>query len=152
GVVRRIVARGDANLALRNVLRMLADNEGAWASFIADMQSLFDGIQIDIDFDEETDEAIETFFRFAEGRRLHIDAAGTSVLQASHILAYIALFQPRVLILDEPDSHLHPDNQRALCDLVFRLASEGGFQALISSHSRHVFDAMKNRCSIVWLS
>ena len=81
-----------------------------------------------------------------------MDAAGTSVLQASQILAYIALFQPQVLILDEPDLHLHPDNQRALCNLIFRLATTRGFQALISTHSRHVLDCVKGHGSIVWLS
>lgn len=151
GVVRRFVARGDANLVLRNVLRMLSENRDAWTDFIADMQSIFDGIHIEVDFDADTDEGIEAFFRFAGGPRLPIDAAGTSVLQASQILAYVALFKPRILILDEPDSHLHPDNQRILCDLVFRIASERNFQALISSHSRHVFDTMKNRCNIAWL-
>jgi len=152
GVVRRIVARGDANLTLRNVLRMLKEVGPAWDSFIEDMQTIFEGITIEIDFDENTDEAIEVYFQFPGGPRLPVDAAGTSVLQASQILAYIALFRPRLLILDEPDSHLHPNNQRALCDLVFRLAADRGFQALISTHSRHVLDSMKNRCSVIWLS
>lgn len=152
GVVRRIVARGDANLTLRNVLRMLKENGPAWDSFIQSMQSIFEGIAIEIDFDENTDEAIEVFFQFPGGPRLPVDAAGTSVLQASQILAYIALFKPRLLILDEPDSHLHPNNQRALCDLVFRLAADRGFQVLISTHSRHVLDSMKNRCAVIWLS
>lgn len=151
GVVRRVVARGDANLALRNVLRMLRRTE-QWDSFIEDMRSLFDDISIDVEFDEDTDEAISAYFQFPGSPRLQVDAAGTSILQASQILAYISLFQPQVLILDEPDSHLHPDNQRALCDLVFRLASERGFQALISTHSRHVLDAVKRRGSVVWLS
>jgi len=109
-------------------------------------------VSIDIDFDDTTDEWIEVYFQFAHGPRLQVDAAGTSVLQASQILAYIALFQPQVLILDEPDSHLHPDNQRALCRLVFRLATERGFQALISTHSRHVLDCAKGQGSVVWLS
>jgi len=152
GVVQRIVARGDANLTLRNVLRMLRESPQKWDSFVQDMQSIFGQVEIDIEFDEETDEWIEVYFRFAGGPRLQVDAAGTSVLQASQILAYIALFQPQVLILDEPDSHLHPDNQRALCKLVFRLATERGFQALISTHSRHVLDSMRERGSVVWLS
>lgn len=152
GVVRRFVARGDANLTLRNVLRMLLADAAAWGTFIDDMRSIFPGIEIEIDFDENTDEAIEVFFKFPGGPRLPVDAAGTSVLQASQILAYISLFKPRVLILDEPDSHLHPDNQRALCDLVFSLASDRGFQAILSSHSRHVLDSMKHRCNVVWLS
>lgn len=152
GVVRRIVARGDANLVLRNVLRMLSANEDSWDMFIQDMQALFPGIEIEIKFDENTDENIQARFRLPGSPLLPLDAAGTSILQASQILAYIALFGPQVLILDEPDSHLHPDNQRVLCDLVYRLASTRRFQALISTHSRHVLDAMKDRSSVVWLS
>jgi energy-coupling factor transporter ATP-binding protein EcfA2 len=152
GVVRRTVARGDANLALRNVLRMLSPDQAAWAAFIDDMRSIFGGIDIKIDFDEQTDEAIHVTFAFPGGPTLPIDAAGTSVLQASQILAYVGLFRPQVLILDEPDSHLHPDNQRILCELVISLTAKRGFQALISTHSRHVLDAMKNQCTVVWLS
>lgn len=152
GVVRRIVARGDANLTLRNVLRMLSDDVAGWNGFVATMQSIFPEIQIDIDFDANTDEFIEVYYRMGAGSRFPIDAAGTSVLQASQILAYISLFRPQVLILDEPDSHLHPDNQRVLCDLVSNLAAERGFQALISTHSRHVLDSMRSRGRVVWLS
>jgi energy-coupling factor transporter ATP-binding protein EcfA2 len=152
GVVRRIVARGDANLALRNVLRMLRDDPARWNGSIANMRSIFSEIQIEIDFDANTDENIEVFFRFGAGPRFPIDAAGTSILQASQILAYISLFGPQVLILDEPNSHLHPDNQRVLCDLVSTLAAERGFQAIISTHSRHVLDSMRSRGKIIWLS
>jgi energy-coupling factor transporter ATP-binding protein EcfA2 len=81
-----------------------------------------------------------------------MDAAGTSVLQASQILAYIHLFEPQVLILDEPDSHLHPDNQRLLCDLVFKVAERRNFQAIISTHSRHVLNSVGGRGAIIWLS
>lgn len=81
-----------------------------------------------------------------------LDAAGTSILQASQLIGYIFLFSPQVLILDEPDSHLHPDNQRVLCNLVSRLANERNFQAIISTHSRHVLDSLKATARIVWLS
>ncbi len=151
GVVRRFVARGDANLTLRNVLRMLRQDGPAWNGFVDYMRSIFPGISIEIDFDENTDENIEVFFR-PQWTRFPIDAAGTSILQASQIGAYIFLFRPRVLILDEPDSHLHPDNQRTLCELVSRLASERDFQAIISTHSRHVLDCLKDMSRIIWLS
>ena len=41
GVVRRVVARGDANLTLRNVLRMLRANGAGWDAFLQDMRSIF---------------------------------------------------------------------------------------------------------------
>lgn len=188
GVVRRIVARGDANLVLRNVLLMIHDAEarekaefekkakeqyeaekqqgkaplpwwvkvnafkGSWARFQEDMGALFPGIRLEIVFDRERDEAIQVYFSQPQKPRLPLDAAGTSVLQASQILAYITLFKPAVLILDEPDSHLHPNNQRALCELITSLAESRGFRALISTHSRHVLDALRDRAEVVWIS
>jgi energy-coupling factor transporter ATP-binding protein EcfA2 len=193
GVIRRIVARGDANLVLRNVLSMIYEEEkrektkletllkeaypkaleayqngtgpkpetwviasnrfkGPWSRFQSDMRALFPGINIEVSFDHDRDEAIEVFFRQPKGPKLPIDAAGTSILQASQILAYITLFKPEVLILDEPDSHLHPNNQRALCDLVTSLAVSRNFRALLSTHSRHVLDSLKDRAKVVWLS
>lgn len=191
GVVRRVVARGDANLVLRNVLLMIKDEErrqieqiklnyqkskeafqngqgpdpgnylaywrvhwgkGPWTRFLNDMRILFPGLSIEIKFDPDRDEVINVYFKQGQGPQLPIDAAGTSILQASQILAYISLFKPRVLILDEPDSHLHPNNQRALCDLVTQLAATRGFRALISTHSRHVLDSLRDRAKVVWMN
>ena len=188
GVVRRIVARGDANLVLRNVLLMIYDEEvheraeltkklkeeydkkklegksapfyytplaqwkGPWGRFQSDMGALFPNIKIEIQFDKKRDETIEVFFTQPGMPRLPIDAAGTSILQASQILAYIGLFRPAILILDEPDSHLHPNNQRALCELITGLAESRGFRALISTHSRHVLDALRDRAQVIWIS
>jgi len=100
GAVRRIVARGDANLVLRNVLRMLSRDTARWEEFIRDMSTLFPGFTVRVDFEDETDENVQAFFRLGNGPELPVDAAGTSILQASQILAYIGLFQPRLLILD----------------------------------------------------
>jgi energy-coupling factor transporter ATP-binding protein EcfA2 len=152
GVVRRIVARGDANLALRNVLRMLSMDPEAWEQFLQDMRALFPAIQIGIHFEDNSDEFIGVYFKLQDGTELPLDAAGTSVLQASQIFAYVGLFRPKVLILDEPDSHLHPDNQRSLCKVVLQAAADRNFQALISTHSRHVLDAMKGHANVIWLS
>ena len=151
-IIRRVVARGDANLALRNVLFQLSRDTDKWEQFLGDMRTLFPHIAMSVDFNDQTDEHIRATFATSGGPRLPLDAAGTSILQASQILSYVALFQPRILILDEPDSHLHPDNQRALCDLVFRIAQDRNFQAIISTHSRHVLDASRGRGNLVWLS
>lgn len=196
GVVRRVVARGDANLVLRNVLLMLNEEErlekellvqqsrlehqkateayekkqgpapepffqrmralrarkGPWGNFLDDMRFLFPGLSIHIQFDIDRDETINIFFQQGRGPQLPIEAAGTSILQACQIIAYVALFKPKVLILDEPDSHLHPNNQRALCDLVTRLAALRGFRVLMSTHSRHVLDSLKDRAKLVWMN
>ncbi len=152
GVLRRAIARGDANLVLRNVLYQLSRNSNAWSQFHDDLRALFPEISLSVSFNEETDEHITAMATFGGESPLPLDATGTAVLQASQILSYVTLFKPELLILDEPDSHLHPNNQRALCSLIFELSQSRGFQAVISTHSRHVLDAMRGRGSLIWLS
>ncbi|RJR45824.1 MAG: ATPase [Deltaproteobacteria bacterium] len=152
GAVRRTVARGDANLVLRNVLLRLSERQAKWQQFLDDMRILFPNLSMEVHFNQETDEYIRASFSLGGGRKLPVDAAGTSILQASQILAYIGLFGPKMLIMDEPDSHLHPDNQRRLCNLVSSLTAARGFQAIVCTHSRHVLDAMRDRAAIFWLN
>lgn len=152
GVVRRSVARGDANLVLRNVLLMLQRDQSKWAMFLQDMRELFPGIDFEISFVDDTDETIRSFVQFEGGPKLPLDAAGTAVLQAAQILGYSALYNPPLVLLDEPDSHLHPNNQRAICTLLRRLAIERHFRLVVATHSRHVLDALRGTSQVVWMS
>lgn len=152
GMVRRTVARGDANLVLRNVLLQLSKDASRWQTFIDDMRRLFPEIEVRVTFEPEQDEHIEVFLTHDGGPEVPLDAAGTSILQASQLLSYVSLFQPRLLVLDEPDSHLHPDRQRKLCWLLCEIAAARGFQVIMSSHSRHVLDALSRRAGIIWFN
>ena len=153
GVIRRTVARGDANLVLRNVLLWLFNRGEDWAQFQNDLRDLFPGISLRVEFSDVTDEHIRVNFRRDDlAASLPLDCAGTSVLQAIQVLAYITLFKPQLFLLDEPDSHMHPDNQTGLCRLLLRLSRQRGFQAIIATHSRHVFTAMQHEVPIKWVS
>ena len=70
---------------------------------------------------------------------LPVDASGTGILQAAQVLAYIGVYSPRLLILDEPDAHLHPDNQRKLVRLLNEVAQDDGVQVLMlrPTHALH---------------
>jgi energy-coupling factor transporter ATP-binding protein EcfA2 len=153
GRVRRIVARGDANLVLRNVLLMLRNQAGdGWNQFTTDLAEVFPNLKLLVSFDSDTDEYINARFTVNDGPELPLDAAGTSILQAAQLLAYVSLFKPSLLILDEPDSHLHPNNQRMLCKTITKLVAQRGFQVVLSTHSRHVLDAMRSTSRITWIS
>jgi energy-coupling factor transporter ATP-binding protein EcfA2 len=152
GLVRRAVARGDANLVLRNVLLQLSKDPAKWGTFKADMRSLFPEIDMRIAFEPEQDEHIAVNVVHDGGPEVPLDAAGTSILQASQLLSYVSLFKPRLLVLDEPDSHLHPDRQRKLCRLLGQIAATRDIQILMSSHSRHVLDASTRKANVIWLN
>lgn len=145
GAVRRIAAKGDSNTIFRNILKLLKEDAQKWASFIADMKYLFPTIELEVNPHEEIDGSIEVFFKLRPDDIFEpIDLAGTGVLQAIQIAAYVNFFSPKLLLLDEPDSHLHPNNQNALSSLLIHLVENNDFSIILSTHSRHLMSALRN--------
>lgn len=150
GVLLRTIARGDANLVLRNILIRLSEKPEAWGEFTTDLKQLFEQIEISVAFAPETDEHIMVFANLGTGK-VPIELAGTGVLQAVQILGYVHFFHPSVIVLDEPDSHLHPNNQRLLCKLLQGVADERSTQVFLTTHSRHVVDALSGQAAFLWV-
>jgi predicted ATPase len=148
--VRKAAARGDANNVLRNVLFLLKNETFNWDIFIEDLRSIFPNIELDVDFNPNRDEFINATIKIGE-KILPIDAAGTGVLQAIQILSYINIYKPKVLLLDEPDSHLHPNNQRKLINMLTNLAENRGIQIVLSTHSRHIIDELQGNAKMHWV-
>jgi energy-coupling factor transporter ATP-binding protein EcfA2 len=149
GVLLRTLARGDANLVLRNILLRLSKTEQLDA-FLGDLQFIFPDLRLDVVFDVATDEFVNVKIKSA-GHWAPLELAGTGILQAMQILSYMHLYEPCIVVLDEPDSHLHPNNQRLLCSLLRRVAEERGTQILLTTHSRHVVDALGSATAFLWV-
>lgn len=149
GVLLRTLARGDANLVLRNILLRLW-NTAEWNSFILDLHELFPDSDVKVKFAEETDEFINVQIKVL-GDWVPLELAGTGILQAVQILSYIHRFAPSLVVLDEPDSHLHPNNQRLLCALLRQISEERPSQILLTTHSRHVVDAVGRNSGFLWV-
>jgi len=152
GVLLRTIARGDANLVLRNILLRLSDDghREAWAEFLNDLKQLFRDISIKVKYNADTDEHIMVVVDTGAGD-VPIELAGTGILQAVQILGYVHYFRPSAIILDEPDSHLHPNNQRLLCKLLQGVAEERDTQVFLTTHSRHVVDALSGQATFLWV-
>ncbi len=146
-VVRRGVASG-----LRNVL-WLIKQKNRFDKLIKRMRTLFPKFAMNIKFDPHSDVFIDARVSTtgSTGRYCPVELVGTGVLQALQIFSYVTLFEPSLLLLDEPDSHLHPDNQGLLANALQYIASETPTQIVISTHSRHLVDALYEDASFVWL-
>jgi hypothetical protein len=150
-VVRKAAAKGDSNSVFRNILLLLSADGDSWNKFKKKFGTVFPDYDITINFDPNVDEHIDA--RVVKDQiSLPIDSCGTGILQAIQILAYFYLYKPNILILDEPDSHLHPNNQRVLARLISELHEETGCQIIISTHSRHFFNALKDASIIHWIN
>ena len=141
-VVDRGAVRGDANLYLRNVLYRLFKDPVKKAKFEERIERLFPGLKLFADgFDENKHEYIVVEY-MRNGVRRPLDMVGTGTLQAIQILGYASFYQPVLLLLDEPDAHLHPDNQLKLIEALDLLSKEENLQILLATHSRHLLQAV----------
>lgn len=154
GVLRRAAARGDSNNYLRNFVYLLRDQSPEkWKAFLERLDSIFPGIDLEVQFSLDHDEFIQCYVKFDSSEPISLDLAGTGVLQAVQILTYVGLYSPNLLMLDEPDSHLHPSNQRKLIQTLSRVAEEDNCKVIITTHSRHIVDeARALESSLFWLS
>lgn len=150
GIVRKTAAKGNANSVFRNILLILSQNRERWIAFHADLNDVFPEISIEITFNPKRDEYIDVFI-VKRGLQLPIDTYGTGVLQTIQILSYLHLYKPKFLILDEPDSHLHPQNQKIVAEKLYALTTELGFQIILSTHSRHLLDSFQEVAAIHWI-
>ena len=158
GVLFRALARGDANLVLRNILlRLWPDKDAAepeqqsWDDFLFELRQVFPKVDLRVNFDKTLGEHIDVAITTNGTDWVPLEIAGTGVLQATQILSYIHRFQPSLMVLDEPDSHLHPNNQRLLCGLLRRVSSERETQVLLTTHSRHVIDSIGASSHVLWV-
>ncbi len=81
-----------------------------------------------------------------------IDMAGTGFLQVVQIFAYLLYFRPKLLLVDEPDAHLHPGRQQLLIQALEKASLEyPETQIVISTHSPHLVRALSDHALIHWL-
>lgn len=150
GVLLRALARGDANVILRNMLLRLWNIEENKNDFISDLIQLFEGVDFDVIFEQDIDEYIRVYVTNGL-TRIPLELCGTGFLQAVQILCYLHRFRPSLIVLDEPDSHLHPNNQRVIANLLQRISEDLETQVVITTHSRHIVDALSASAHFVWV-
>lgn len=141
-VVNNGIARGDANLYLRNVLLRITQNPARHEKFLSYLQMVFPQIEVRAQFNETSDLWIRATAKMPSGVIRPLDMVGTGLLQAVQLLAYVCNYEPKVLLLDEPDAHLHPSNQRVLADTLSVIAKNTETRIVLATHSRHLLDSL----------
>jgi len=153
--VFRKAASGDANLVFRNIIRLLSER-----GLLRELESLLESVlkvpvsfrvEYDPDRDLYVDVRLATGDSAASKNHLPVDLWGTGILQVTQIFAYVLLFRPALLLVDEPDSHLHPSRQKALGVALERIAIDFQCKVLVSTHSRHLITGASERVKVVWM-
>ncbi|MDX8355805.1 AAA family ATPase [Cognatiyoonia sp. IB215182] len=149
------VMHGDANLYLRTVLDHLfkrdldaaartawlqqrsidaLPDESGWKAFAKLLDRCYDGARVLVNHDPEHDRFINVEVE-TPSASVTLDMASTGMLQVIQIVAYACFYKPPLLLLDEPDAHLHADSQSRLYEALKGVAEETQTRILFASHS-----------------
>jgi len=131
-----------------DLLNKVAPTDGLLDQVAGWLQQLSPGARLDADLISGTDEVLLQF-RFVGKKR---DTTSnpyrpTNVgfgLTYSLPIVVACLASPRgaLLLLENPEAHLHPQGQAALGDLIARAANDG-VQIIVETHSDHLLNGMR---------
>lgn len=147
-VVLKACSFGDSNVYLRNALDLLSLENlvqiECW------LEPLLGPIKLDVKFDGAAD-----FYILAEakidGLSMPLELLGTGYLQLIQIFCYILLFKPKILLIDEPDIHLHPSVQEKLASSLLDIARVQGIKILMTTHSPFIVRGAPADTNVIWL-
>lgn len=173
GSMDAAVMHGDANLYLRTVLDHLFTRDldemaragwrqrreisvlpdSGWKTFSTLLERCYPGARVVVDHDPRRDRYVKVEVETSDSR-VTLDMASTGMLQVIQIIAYACFYAPPLLLLDEPDAHLHADSQSRLYEALRGVATETQTRILFASHSpqliqRLMYDA---DAAVVWMS
>jgi predicted ATPase len=170
-VLHRRAASGEGGSVLRHILLGLAITATGRESIEMHVElselsrwvgKVFPGVRFWVKFDRLRDVNIDAKFLTNDmvqtGKKLDLqwrslEMAGTGFLQVVQIFAYLLHFKPRLLLIDEPDSHLHPGTQERLISAIEEAASAfPETQFMLATHSPSLVRASSATSQVLWMS
>lgn len=152
--VFRKAAGGEANLVFRNIIRLIHER-GLLGKLEALLFDILGACKFQVKFDPAKDLHVDVRVSFSENTAedsfVPIDLSGTGVIQVTQIFAYVILFNPKLVLIDEPDSHLHASRQSMLSSAFAKIVSEYNCKIIVSTHSRHLVSSATSETKIIWL-
>ena len=128
---------------VRNLLWNLREHAGPrWNTLQALLKELFPESAIQVRFDLAVDRFLNATYRDrALTRERDVMAAGSGFHQTLQILTSVLAPGAGTVLLDEPDTHLHPRLQDQFMRILARLARDESTQFILATHSPQLLDA-----------
>ena len=148
--IRQHLSSGNVSSVIRNLVFDLKQNNiESYNKLKLRLKEDFGFNLSDAQFDNEKDMYISA--NYVETLNNHdvlfdFNSSGSGYMQILQILAPIYSVCPhkcKVVLLDEPDAHLHPNMQIALAKSLQRIQKELGIQFIISTHSAAIIKTVK---------
>ena len=143
-VIEDALSRGRVNSVIRNLLYDLK-KKGEIDYLERVLQNAIPSFkELNIKFDEVTDKYIDVSYK-EEGKNKSFDLfmAGSGFQQFVYLFGFIRLRNPNLILLDEPDVHLHGTMQSSLISELKNLQRTEDKQIIFATHSRDIISRIE---------
>lgn len=137
------IGQGKPGEVLRNLLVHASQNESAWRSLQDTIKRLFN-YQLLIP-DAKGAHIITEYQTSNGGPRFDIASAGSGFQQVLMLLTFLYTRPGSVLLLDEPDAHLHLILQDAIYSELRDVALKQHSQLIVATHSEVIINSVEPR-------
>ena len=142
-MIEHLLGLGRPGEVLRNLLAEASRNEFAWNELQASIRKLFGYVLLPPD---ATGAYIRAEYIATDNDpSLDIASAGSGFQQVLMLLTFLNSRRGAVLLLDEPDAHLHVILQDAIYHELRAAAARQGSQLIIATHSEIVINSVEPR-------
>jgi ABC-type cobalamin/Fe3+-siderophores transport system ATPase subunit len=135
-----LATQGRYSEIFRSSLQQLKTNSPELVKKINEwLKDLFNVTVSKIEFNDKSDEFVTIKYE-QSGTEFDVVSSGAGLQQVIQMLTYLYLSQPRILLIDEPDAHLHSKLQARLGELFRRVSADLDAQVFLSTHSLDLID------------
>jgi ABC-type branched-subunit amino acid transport system ATPase component len=137
---KSLAAEGRYPEVFRSTLLQMYRKSKRSLKTLNDVLSRFFGVELKTPvFDSAHDEYVLVEYT-QSGQDYDVVAAGAGLQQVVQTLTNLYLARPQMILIDEPDAHLHPSLQSAVAGALESIAKEVGAQLVIATHSYDMID------------
>ncbi|MBI3951739.1 MAG: AAA family ATPase [Acidobacteria bacterium] len=141
--IDQLLGQGKPGDIIRNLLVQAHQSEEAWPALQDSIQRLF-GCEI-LPPDATGADILAEYRTKSDGPRLDIASAGSGFQQVLMLLTFLHTRPASVLLLDEPDAHLHIILQDTIYSELRSVAAKQNSQLIIATHSEVIINSVDPR-------
>lgn len=138
--INQLLGQAKPGDVIRNLLVEAHNSQEAWPALQKSIRRLF-GYEL-LAPDDTGADIIAEYSAHAGGPRLDIASAGSGFQQVLMLLTFLHTRPASVLLLDEPDAHLHVILQDTIYSELRSVAAEQKSQLIIATHSEVIINSV----------
>ena len=138
--IQQLLALGRPGEVIRNLLLQASTDEATWRPLEEAIRRMFG---YDLVVPDASGAAIVADYRkTADGPRFDIASAGSGFQQVLMLMTFLTTRKGSILLVDEPDAHLHVILQNSIYQELKRFAAQRGSQLVLATHSEVIVNSV----------